>query len=220
MLLDTRGTIALVILSLTYLLITRSFCFVTSTPYVLRLDQADYNFRSVSRYKIFRSKYIQYLADYVIAEIIETLMINIAWRNIEYAFNKWIYPNDELMNIGVSLLVGYFIYFLVVASQHWVYEKTSTWRLIPRLVVADIFYLFMFVSVIILWRIYYIVPANHLYNESFKLEIYVTTHFLSNAMAAVLCASSIIVGTAFNVRDGKVNTHGAYFLIQYFTENE
>jgi hypothetical protein len=158
--------------------------------------------------------------DFFIAEIIETLMINIAWRNIEYVINEWIYPDDPLMNIYVSLAMGYGIYVILIACQRCIYKKASKFRLIPRLIVADICYILMFMSVIILWRVYYIVPATYVYNEHFKLEIYIISHFLSFLAAAILHASSVINGTTFNIKDGKVNMHGSYFLMQYFTELE
>jgi hypothetical protein len=212
------GNIFILVLTGAYLLIMRSFCYVTSAPFVLVMDTHEYSFASNNRYKLSQIKYVKYAFDFVATEVVECFVMNIFWRRAESICDDLIYPDDVNMNIVVSLSLGYTIYFALVACQKPLYAHTSDLGLFSRLVIEDTFYLFMFASICILWRIYDLVPETYILSENNRAEAYLISHFLSFFITICLSASAIIVGTTFNVKDGRVNDHHTYFMVKYLAD--
>jgi hypothetical protein len=145
-----RGGLILAIVALTFLLITRSMRFITSSPFLLSADSSEYYFLARSQYKFrnMNSTYLQFAFDFILVEIFESFAVNIAWRDLSFIFDIGLYPNDQMMNSIVSAVIGYSLFFLVAFTQLPVYNHVSKYTLIPRLFVEGLYNFIMFLSVI------------------------------------------------------------------------
>jgi hypothetical protein len=215
-----RGGLVLAIIALTFLLITRSMRMITSSPFLLSADSSEYYFLSRSQFKFqsVNSTYVQYAFDFIVVEVFESFAVNIAWRDLSYLFDMYLYPDDQFMNSIVSAVFGYFLFFLVAFTQLQVYYIISKYTLIPRLFVESIYNSLMFLSAIVLWRIYWTIPDTYILVKDYQIEIYLASHFGSYVLAILLQASVVITGSGYDFNDGEINEDGCFFLISYLAE--
>jgi hypothetical protein len=219
-LLNWKGDIELVLIGLAYMLIARCFRFVCSAPFLLAFDShSDYTFLARSRYRVLRTSHAQYAFDFIVAELVESFVSIIAWRDLAIIVDRIMYPNNADMNIGLSASIGYAIFFVLATTQSHAYTFVSHHSLIPRLFVQGIYNFLMFLSVVVLWRIYWTLPDTYIRVDGYDLQAYLATHFGSYLFAIVFQASAVVTGFGSESKDGELDANRNYFLISYLTEH-
>ncbi len=216
---DWKGQLSLSIIAISYMLIARSFYYVLSSPFVLVMDTSydDYFLvRSRYRLKSVDSTYIQHSFDFIISELIESFAAIIAWRGIGYTIDLFLFPDDLVLSILASAIISHLIYFLLVVSQYYLYSIATHLKLIPRLVIEDTVKLLMFISIILIYRLYWIIVDTYIYSEDYKLESFLSFHFVSFALSLLFNASIVITGPSCEFKDGELNDDNSYFYISYF----
>lgn len=217
---DWRGQLSLSIIAISYMLIARSFLYVTSIPFSLRMD-TDYNeyflLRSRYKFKSIESKYLQNSFDFVISELIESIASMIAWRGIGYTIDLFLFPNNMVLSLILTAIIGYLIYFILSFSQHYIYLKSVHLQLIPRLVIEDVIKLIMFLSIILIWRFYWILIDSYICIKSYQLEFYISFHYISFILSILLNASIVVTGPGVEFKDGELNDNFSFFHIEYLS---
>ncbi len=87
--------------------------------------------------------------------------------------------------------------------------------LIADLLIEETFNFVMLMSIILLWRIYYIVPDLYFKVPYYQNEIYFITHFLSFFASVLLNATVVITGTGYEFKDGEISEDGDFFQLKY-----
>lgn len=228
--LDWKNELSISIIAVTYLLITRSFRLMKSSPYVLTYDYFDDEyFISKSRFNQLNNfKYLQYSFDFLLSEIIESFVVIIGWRGISIVFDLFIYPDNYRISILITLVTGYLAFFILVLVQFKIYARIQPFTLIPRLFFEDILNLIMFLSLILIWKGYWDFCDNIVYYEQYQFQIYAVLHFVSFLIVILTNSSVSIIGCGFEFKDGELecdeqenNSHeqlepnGCFFRIDY-----
>jgi hypothetical protein len=139
------------------------------------------------------------------------------FRNLSIVFDQFIAPGNIQRDILISLVIGYFLYFLLAYTQHLWCRACSKLTLIPHLLIEDTFNFVMLMSIILLWRVYYIVPDLYFRVPHYQNEIYFLTHFLSFFASVLLNATVIMTGTGYEFKDGEISEDGDFFQLKFIS---
>jgi hypothetical protein len=228
--LDWKNELSISIIAVTYLLITRSFRLMKSSPYVLTYDYFDDEyFITKSRFtQLNNFKYLQYSFDFLLSELIESFVVIIAWRGLSIVFDLFIFPDNYKISILITLLIGYLAFFLLALVQFKIYTRIQPFTLVPRLFFEDLLNLIMFLSLILLWKGYWDFCDNFIYYENYQFEIYVILHFVSFLIVILTNSSVSIIGCGCEYKDGELecdeqegdsqvqsDVNGCFFRIDY-----
>lgn len=101
------------------------------------------------------------LINYILYEIIVSNLSVMTWRSLYHFLDSYFYPNDSNLSAGISLLIGYSLYFPLMYFQNYLEDlhmKYEFWTFIsinfPQFY-RNIRHLFAFVSCILTWRGYW-----------------------------------------------------------------
>ena len=84
-----------------------------------------------------RSKWLQFLIDYFIIEIVECFIMNFIWYGFQNYFDSLIFPNDYFMRLTVTFACSHGICLFVLLIQYKIFKFVSKFSLVPRLIVED-----------------------------------------------------------------------------------
>jgi hypothetical protein len=173
--------------------------------------------------------YLSHLLNYIFYEYVISLLSILAWSGTYKLLDVYLYPDNENMSAGISLLMGYILFFIVMYTQSF----QNNICLFPTFMnlnypsfVQNLRHLCTFCSCVLLWRGFWMLFDAHIATISFVYKspymFYITCMILSFIILSLMKTASSINGSMSHI-DDKYNLfpiYGNCFLMQWFSGKE
>lgn len=154
------------------------------------------------------SPFLSHILNYVFYEHIISLLCILAWRGSYNLLDVFMYPNDQNMSAGISLLVGYILFFILMYTQSFQHHScvlsTFIYLNYPSFM-HDLRHLFAFFSCVFLWRGYWIYFDTHIATLSIVQEspyvAYLIGMIASFLILSIMKTASSINGPMSHIND-------------------
>lgn len=170
-----------------------------------------------------------HLLNYLFYEHLIATLVVLAWRGVYGFFDAYLYPNDQNLSAGLSLLIGYPLYFLLMYTQ----SLQNTVCIMPKfiqtnypLLTEHIRHFGGFLSCVLLWRGFWIYFDLHVATLSLAKAspylFYTVCMIISFLILSVARTASSINGAMSNI-DDPYDLFPLYcncFLVKWFGEKK
>ncbi|CAF1681235.1 unnamed protein product, partial [Rotaria sordida] len=147
------------------------------------------------------------LINYILYEIIISNLSIMTWRGIYHYLDNYFYPDNVPMSAGISILIGYLLYFPLMYFQTYLEElnlKYDFWTFIsinfPQFY-RNIRHLLAFISCVFIWRGYWLIYDEYLYIFEDYYKTYLLFYIISFIYLSILQTASSINGPLSNMDD-------------------
>jgi hypothetical protein len=116
------------------------------------------------------NEYLSHILNYIFYEFVISLLTILAWRGFYAFFDAHIYPDNENMSAGISLIIGYPLYFILMYTQSFhnkISQSPSFIQLNYPNFLRNFHHLCSFISCVLLWRGFWILFDTHIATVSF-----------------------------------------------------
>jgi hypothetical protein len=147
------------------------------------------------------------LMNYILYEIIISMLSIMTWRGFYHFLDDYLYPNDLDMSAGICLIMGYLLYFPLMYFQTYLEElnlKYEFWTFVsinfPQFY-RNIRHLLAFLSCVFTWRGFWLLYDNHIYIFEDYYKNYLIFYIVSFSVLSILQTSSSTNGPLSNIED-------------------
>ena len=145
--------------------------------------------------------------NYILYEIINSNLSILTWRGFYYLIDNYLLVNDLDLSIGITFIIGYFIYYVLMYFQRTFEElnvKYEFWTFIsinfPQFY-RNIRHFGSFVGCLFLWRGYWVLYDTYISIFDNLFLTYLFLYFLSFIVLSITGTSSSINGPLSNIND-------------------
>lgn len=171
------------------------------------------------------NKYLLNILNYIFYEHVISLLTILAWRGSYALFDAYIYPDNENISAGISLSIGYPLFFILMYTQCF-QSKLSELPIFVQLnyptFLRNFYHLCAFFSCVLLWRGFWILFDAHIATITFASQspylFYIITMILSFIILSLMKTASSINGPLTHI-DDEYNLFPIYsncFLVKWF----
>lgn len=147
------------------------------------------------------------LINYILYEIINANLSILTWRGFYYLIDNYLLANDLDLSIGITFLIGYFIYYVLMYFQRSFEElnvKYEFWTFIsinfPQFY-RNIRHFGSFIGCVFLWRGYWVLYDTYVSIFDNLFLTYSFLYLLSFVVLSITGTSSSINGPLSNIND-------------------
>ena len=172
---------------------------------------------------------LAHILNYLFYEVVISWLTIFAWRGVYGFLDVYLYPDDQNLSAGASLLIGYPLFFLLMYTQYLQNEM----GFIPKFFysnypscVQNLRHLGAFFSCIALWRGFWILFDLHIATTSWAVAspyvFYVICMLLSFLILSFMRTASSLNGPMSHMED-KYNLfplYPNYFLMEWFSKKK
>jgi Fuseless len=160
--------------------------------------------------------------------LIATLVI-FAWRGVYGYFDAYLYPDDQNLSAGLSLVIGYVLFFPLMYTQslqNTVYIMPKFFQTNYPLLTEHLRHLGGFLSCVLLWRGFWIFFDLHIATVSLAKAspylFYVVCMLIAFMILSIVRTASSINGAMSNINDpyDLFPLYTNCFLVKWFGEKK